>query len=272
MSNKDEQMHEERALFRAFRRACPRFAGEEIRSWRPAGPDPPDLICFTASGKRVGVEISQWAHQQQFSAAKSRKRIEHKLLEAIGVPQPINKSQNIQLVVFFPKATLPIAPPQCPGFRESLRRLIKHADETWPTKRPPQPYGSERLRCFAPLDKYFECVRFAPGKPLSRGIDWIVPGGPVMWFDDRTMVEPLLELIQKKQVKCRRLKTPCKELHLIIAYDQALPYCSPICTPCHPIDEIAKEAANTFAADPGPFTGAFLFVALEPGTRVYRLL
>jgi hypothetical protein len=184
MSNRTDQMAEEQALFYAFLRACPQFAGEEIRDWQPAKFDPPDLICIAASGKRIGVEISQWAHPEEFSAGKSRERIEQKLLEAIGAPQPIREARNIQLVVFFPKAKVQIIPPQYPAFRESLLRLTKHVDETWPTKYPSPRYGSEELKPFTPLDKYLECVRFVPDKALSHGVDWIRPGGSVMWYDD----------------------------------------------------------------------------------------
>lgn len=64
--------------------------------------DPPDVLCLTGSKRRVGVEICQWAHPGEMKAGKLRERIEERLLEAIGTPQPINISKNFWLFVFFP--------------------------------------------------------------------------------------------------------------------------------------------------------------------------
>jgi len=75
------------------------------------------------------------------------------------------------------------------------------------------------------------------------------------------------ELISKKK-RCRSLKTPCDELYLLIAYDQALLHCSPLTK----VGDIAKEAAVRLVADRGPFDRVYLFLAIEPGYKVYRLL
>jgi len=92
-------------------------------------------------------------------------------------------------------------------------------------------------------------------------------------FDDRTMADPLIQQLSKKKMKRRRTpNADCDDLHLLIAYDQALPYCSPIETPHRRVSETAREAAASLAADRGPFSRAFLFVAVEPGFRVHRLL
>src|ERR1017187_3983407 len=60
MSGPSEQKREEQNLFEAFRKACPGFSCREC--YLPEH-DPPDVIYVDASGRRIGIEIGQWAHQ-----------------------------------------------------------------------------------------------------------------------------------------------------------------------------------------------------------------
>ena len=272
MGSRSDQKGEEWALFQAFLETCPRFAGVEIRERSLAELDPPDVTCLTASGRRIGIEICQWAHPEEMKAGKLRERIEGHLLEAIGTPQPINTSKNFWLVVFFPKPKVHIVPREYPTFQKSLFQLIEHVDQTWPTKLHGPNYCFTELHRFPPLDEYLESVKFAPGQAMTSGVDWIVPVSRADTFDSRTMVDPLLGLLKKKALRCRALKTPCDEVDLVVAYDQALGYCSPIETPQRGITEIVKEVSAALAAMSHPFTRAFLFIALEPGRKVHRIL
>lgn len=239
-SQKWEQEREEHAIFGAFIKIFPAFADEKITEWSLSKCDPPDVICTTTSGRRVGVEISQWAREGEMKAGKLREEKERKLLDAVGVPQPVNMSKNFWLAVFFPRAKVNIRPSDHPMFRQSLDRLFEHVDATWPTEHRGR-YNSADLNRFPPLDKYLEQVQFVAGTPLSSDVDRIVPVVPTDSFDDRTMADPLLEQLSKKKIQCRALKADCDELHLLIAYDQALPYCSPIETPRRSVGETAKK-------------------------------
>jgi len=238
--------------------------------WQPAesGSDPPDIMCTTKSAKVVGIEICQWAHQGEMKAGKLRKEIEGKLREAIGIPQAMNTSKNFELVVFFPKAKVHITPKEYPAFREALFRLIRHVDGAWPAKHAGRSYRFPDLHRFPPLDKHLQQIKFVPGQAFTSGADWIVPVVPADSFDDRTAPNALDELISKKKKRCSNLKTSCDELYLLIAYDQALLHCSPITK----VGDIAKEATARLAEDRGPFNRAFLFLAIEPGYKVFRLL
>lgn len=128
-------------------------------------------------------------------AGKLREEKERKLLDAIGVPQPMNTSKNFWLAVFFPRAKVNITPSEYPEFRQSLLRLIEHVDVTWPREHRGRSYRFAELNRFPPLDKQLEQVRFVPGNALTSGVDWIVPVAPTDSFDDRTMADPLLEQI-----------------------------------------------------------------------------
>ena len=58
-----EQKREEQALFQAFAKCYPDFAGEVVLHWQSAecGSDPPDVICTTKSAKVIGIQICQRA-------------------------------------------------------------------------------------------------------------------------------------------------------------------------------------------------------------------
>ena len=170
------------------------------------------------------------------------------LLKAIGIPQPINISKNFELVVFFLKTKVHIIPHEYPAFRRSLLRFIEQADGAWPAKHAAHSYRFADLNRFPPLDKYLQQIKFVPGPAFTSDADWIVPVVPAGWFDDRTAPNALDKLISKKK-SYSSLKTPCDELYLLIAYDQALLHCSPITK----VGEIAKKAAAGLAADRGPF-------------------
>jgi len=191
-THKSDQECEEHALFHAFMKVCPGFADEEVSEWSLAECDPPDVLCITASGRRVGVEICQWANEGEMKAGKSREEKERKLRDAIGVPQPFNTSKNFWLAVFFPRAKVNIMPSEYSAFRQSLLQLIDHVDATWPTEHRGRNYCFSELNRFPPLDKHLEQVRFVPGKALTSDMDWIVPVAPVDSFDDRTMADPLI--------------------------------------------------------------------------------
>jgi len=47
----------------------PGFAGEAIASVVD-GPDPPDVLCAAASGRRVGVELTKWVEHNQITSGK----------------------------------------------------------------------------------------------------------------------------------------------------------------------------------------------------------
>src|SRR5215475_937399 len=89
----------EAAIFKAFLNVKPDFCGEPISEWtQPADEkDFPDVICKTASKKRVGVEIGEWLNEEQLTHAKSMERAQDTLLKGIG-PQGDNKTDNIYFV------------------------------------------------------------------------------------------------------------------------------------------------------------------------------
>lgn len=81
---------DEQAAWTGFLAAAPRFTDEAIASWSD-GPDPPDVVCSTASGKVIGVELTKWVEHSQVTAGAGRELLEKsylKIIESEKEPRP----------------------------------------------------------------------------------------------------------------------------------------------------------------------------------------
>jgi hypothetical protein len=74
---------DERTAWNGFRAAAPRFAREEIAG-AGDGPDPPDVICASASGKTIGVELTRWVEHDQITNGRGREFFENSYLKIIA--------------------------------------------------------------------------------------------------------------------------------------------------------------------------------------------
>jgi hypothetical protein len=306
--NLANQINEEEVLLEAFYAANPDFAGEALAGppeQTVAGFDPPDVMCITASGKRVGIEVCQWAPQNAMADGNLREQADEKVLEAIG-PQPLNNSQHFSLVVFRSRTNSHLLANEHGVFRKAMFDLIEYVNGAWPTiRRHAQPHPFRDLGKFRPLNNHLEDVTFCPpngaldaavekaietcgGNTASTsggGSDWIVPAGRSQWVrtlhdDDRwepdasgnlTMEGCLLKMLRKKAGRCSepKLKTPCAEVHLVVAFHQAIPYCPPI----PKMQDVAKRAADRARRSTSwPFARTFLLIAVEDKPTVFRLL
>jgi hypothetical protein len=254
-----EQDDEERSIFRALLSAHSRFSGEKICSWELAPHDPPDVICVTESGKIVGVEIAQWAHELEMAAGKGRECVERDLKNAIG-HQPRNRSNNFSLVVFSQRGNLRLLDSDRSAFRVALFELIGFVDRNWPARLSRQTYRFRDLARFPPVEKYLAQIQFVVGTSSTSPVEWIVPVTPTDSFDDLTMLTPLRRILEKKAAKCRTLKMLCDSLYLAIAYDQALGRCSQVTVPTR---SILNEMAAVVRASVHSFSSVYLLARDE---------
>jgi len=276
MNRSEQQREEERLIFEPFLNLQPDFAEEPITNWRSASSDPPDILCTTNSGRVVGVELGEWLHLEEMKAGKLRERIDGLILEAIGEPQPVNRSEHFDMVRLHPKHRVRIPGEQQNVFRNAILKLIDEVDRRWPDERfwqSPQGCHIRDLSSYSPLDRHLLEVHFHPGQTRwPEGTKWIVQAVDVDWFDDRTIVEPLLRLLRKKLMKYRKHQIEgCDELVLLVFFNQALMFNSPLQTPRRRIEVIVEEVRSKVHDDTAPFQRAFLFLAPTPGARVFRL-
>src|SRR3990172_59073 len=159
----------EKTIFDAFFRVYPYFAGEPIQGEvkQPADENEfPDVICTTASGKRIGVELGQWFNEQELRTAKSMERIQKSILDAIG-PQGNNETDNIYVVWLKPKVKARIKSEDKVAFCKEIFQYIAEVDKRWGSegfRYGPQGYEAqvEDLKRFPHLVKYLDAIRLFP--------------------------------------------------------------------------------------------------------------
>ncbi len=280
----------EKAIFEAFLKADPRFAGEEIADWEQPSDENefPDVICRLTSGRRVGVELGEWLNEAEMQAAKSMERIQASILAAVG-EQGENSTENIYLVWLLPKSKARIEPSDVDQFRRQLFQCIQECDQRWPRERfwhSPQGHcvSGDELAAYPAVAKYLHGVQLFPseryegwppnGRTVKRrwpvGHDWITFRARGGSYSEETMLQPLRKLLSQKKERYGAAGLGFDHLSLVVYYNQALLYNSPVETAGFTFDQPLAAAAQFLGDDPDPFHSIYLFVAVDSG-RVLRV-
>lgn len=274
---------QEKAIFEAFLKIEPKFAGEEIADWvQPADEKEfPDVICTSTSGRRIGVELGEWLNEPEMQAAKSTERLQGSILAAVGEQGP-NNTENIYLVWLRPKPKARIKPADVGEFRHQLFACLQECDRRWPGERSwhsPQGHrvSGDELTPYPTLARYLNGIQLFPrevyGQKAKRqrptGIDWITFPARGGFYSVDTMFQPLLRLLAEKKEHYGG-GAGFHHLSLIVYYNQALLYNSPVGTPRFGFKEVVTAAAQFLEGQPAPFQSVYLFLAVDSG-RVYRV-
>jgi hypothetical protein len=141
----------EKEAWRGFLAAEPEFAGDSIGS-AVDGPDPPDVLCITISGKKIGVELTKWVEHEQLTSGKARESFEGSYLYIIESAKHARASR-IGWVWLHPKASR-VKPNDLDQFRAELYDFLARENGlTDPEWEHPQGRQSRTLLGF----------RFSPG-------------------------------------------------------------------------------------------------------------
>lgn len=281
----------EKAIFEAFLRVAPNFAGEGIGEWRQPADETefPDIICISQSGRRIGVELGEWLNEGEIRAAKGMERIQASMLEAIG-DQGKNDTTYIYTIWLLPKPKARIKPADVEAFRSEVFVYIAEIDHRWPGERLWQsPQGfyahAEDLQDYPTLQKYLRGIEFFPsdwyegwpphGRKIKRkvpdGQNWIMFPARGGSYSEDTMRQPLFELLADKVAHYGGFGTGFDHLVLLIYYNSALIYNSPVETPFFKFSDAVAAAKEFLNDDPEPFHSVLLFIAVDEG-RVIRII
>jgi hypothetical protein len=265
----------EARIFEYFLQLCPDFAGGKITEWFQPAEDPPDVVAKTDAGETVAVELGSWLDEAQIQRAKQRERIEEQILEAL-VELPSNETKSFRLVWLHPHDTVRMDQIDRVQLRAELFALIAEEDQRRYSERYRELGWTSAIPSKYPmLAKALHSIQlFAMRDPLDRiKLHWIqfpARGGA---YSPESMMNALKQRLTEKRDQYRnneKLKAFDQSV-LVIHYDTAFAYNTPVETPFFKFADAAVEARKFLAGDAGVFMAVFLLIALEPRGRVFRL-
>lgn len=264
---------EEKGIFKDFIATLPNFAGEPV-NWS-GGANPPDVLCETGKGQRVGVELGEWLHESQTARARTFETLRREIandavkqnfadwLKQYGVllyrKQEIYQTKTGRKYVFPTKADRR-------KFKSELFDLLGRFKKTAePTTK--QVY----LNDFSQVPTLGKFLTGLTVEKAPRGIRFDKGG----WYSPEDARDALIEAVRGKTAKrnYQSLKNEQKldELYLLVYYNRALLWNSPYEGINGGIDVAAEQAKEQMTKDHGPFDKVFLFLAFKPGMKVLTL-
>jgi len=268
---------EERKVFDGFLAAAPMFAGIAVSEWSQPTLDPPDIECDLADGRKIGVELTSWLEESQIGRAKSIESFEKSIRDAIK-PEPANVTEHIQFLWMSVKRRM--APADASAFRTGLLAVIEEIDRRWdsePDWDSPQGIQWDDFSAYPMLKKYLDALEIHPRSPSrpstmnKGGIHWLtfpMRGGS---YSPNDMVDALFEVVQAKIAKYSAKPGAMDEFILLVHYDKAWEYNTPVLGIDFGYGEAVRAAAERIGGAVGMFDRIFVFVPIADGEKVFRI-
>ena len=268
---------EEREVFTAFLTASPMFAGAAVTDWRQPAQDPPDVEADLADGRKVGVELTSWLDESQIGREKKVEFIEFSFRDAIK-PEPPNETDHIFLVWLSPKRRM-VATDRA-AFRSELLALMDAIDKRWesqPDWTSPQGFAYTDFTKHPTLAKYLQSLDVHPRRPSvgssmrKGGVHWLTFPARGGAYSPDWMVDALCQCIEAKTTKYGRKPTGMGEFHLLVHYDKAFVYNTPVLGIDFGYAEAVKAASARIGKAVGVFDKVFVFVPVADGQQAFQL-
>jgi hypothetical protein len=261
--------NDKREFWRGFLAAEPRFAGDGIGS-AVDGPDPPDVLCATLSGKKIGVELASWNESEQVQWRKTRKSFEDSYLRIIESANHA-RPDRIGWVWLHPKRRQ-VKPEEMSQFREELYEFLARenslSDPEWD-----QPLGSavQNFIGFPVIADYLDSLWIFPRRKLESlhaGHDWIKfeNSGAISapsWILG-AVVDRILAKIADYEDRNLHVRHALDELHLVCRYSEQalLADVAPVASRFD-FAAFALRVSRALANEHGVFNRIFLFNPYE---------
>jgi hypothetical protein len=164
----------ERKLWRIFLAAEPAFSGDRIGS-AVDGPDPPDVLCVTVSGKRIGVDVASWDESEQTKWRRTRESFEDSYLRIIESANHA-RPDRIGWVWLHPKRR-EVKPEDVAQFREELYEFLARENGlSEPEWNHPLGAAVQDFVGYPVITEYLDSLWIFPRRELEvlpSGHDWI---------------------------------------------------------------------------------------------------
>ena len=268
---------EEREVFTGFLTALPMFAGSCVTTWQQPAQDPPDVEADLADGRKVAVELTSWLDESQIGREKKIEMVEASFRSAIQ-PEPANETEHIFLVWLAPKRRMP--PADWAAFRPELMMLIEAIDGDWgniPWSDSPQGFSWNDFTKYPTLEKHLSSLDIRPRRPamastMRKGeLHWITFPARGGAYSPDWAVDSLVQCVTAKTTKYVAKPTGVSEFYLLVHYDKAFIYNTPV----YGIDTGYAEAVEAAAARIGGVVGVFdkifVYVPVADGPTIFQL-
>lgn len=268
---------EERAVFTGFLAAEPLFAGSPVTDWQQPSQDPPDIQANLADGREVAVELTSWLDESQIEREKKVEMVEATFRGAIQ-PEPPNETEHICLVGLAPKRRVPCV--DWATFRSELLALIEDIDEDWdniPSSASPQGFYWKGFSNYPTLEKYLDSLDIHPRRPAlpltmrKSGRDWLTFPARGGAYSPDWMVHSLVQCVTAKTTKYAGKLVGASEFHLLVHYDRAFIYNTPVLGINMGYREAVREAAAKIGGAVGVFDKIFVYVPVAHEQQVFQL-
>jgi hypothetical protein len=256
---------QERLVFESLLGADDQFLGEELAEWsQPLDQrEFPDVTARTVSGRRIGIELGEWLNERETAASISAEKAQTAMLTAIG-PHRLNVTNHVRNVWLARKPGAKVRPADADQFSYQLYSCIDACDSDDTLWDSPAGHfvSSGELRTYPVLARYLQGLtlhRRKAGETWPSGRDWIgfpYRGGA---YAADTMLDPLVDLVQRKCGHYARSRLGFDHLALVVFYDRALLCNSPVETLEFWFEDAVRIAGDVIGGDPGPFDSAFVF-------------
>jgi hypothetical protein len=268
---------EEKLVFESFLLAAPLFGEADVVDRPQPGNDPPDIECKLVNGRKIGIELTSWLDRKQITRAKPKEYWEISIREAIK-PVPPNETEHIHVFRMFPKRTM--RGTDAAAFRRELLKLTEEIDQQWSSGGEwdtPQGFLWHNFSTYPILGEYLEAVDIQtriPSLPttMEKGdLGWItfpMRGGG---YSPDWMVDALCECIWAKIAKYSEKPAGVDEFHLLIHYDRAFHYNTPVIGIDFGYAEAVQAAAARVGSTVGAFEKIFVFVPINEKQQVFRM-
>lgn len=298
------QKQHELAVFGRFIEAYPSFSVQV--EYRPASEEPADVLAKLKNGAQIGFQLGEWLDPSQTAIAKRKAKLRTALERVLSAPSP-EEPRNLAFVAIEVKSKT-FHDKDAGQFKDEFSRLISNVDHDCPGC-----WAMTEFAAYPTLQKYVLSVLFCPryshhqtiigerldiawSDPETRELlenfnedakAWVKAQGPSIsrsvqapcWihfasdggaFSSETAVQALTTIISKKISHYGR---PCRDIRLIIYYDEAVIYNSPYHGPSYESFEDVARAAAGFLAKRAqlPFRKVYLLNALSPGPEAFEV-
>lgn len=268
---------EEREVFTGFLAAMPMFADSPVTKWWQPTQDPPDVEADLADGRKIAVELTSWLDESQIGRAKKVEMMELSFRDAIQ-PEPPNETEHIFLIWLAPKRRM--MPVDCGAFRSELLALAEIIDKDWtniPGSDSPQRFQWRNFTNHPTLFKYLDSLDIHPRRPslaftMPKGaLDWLTFPARGCFYKPDWMVDALVECATAKTTKYSAKPASAAEFHLLVHYDKAFVYNTPVLGIERGYAEAIRIAAARIGNAVGVFDRILVYVPVADGPQAFQL-